>query len=326
MITNYKTIPKMQKSQNNHLTMHLSTQVVMNETGATLDAITAYPTTKASLDNSVAKEQAIANSQESAKRNSTSARDYAKNAAGEFILDLSRKQSAFAIVKGNRTLLDKVRFNANTVNRSSDNKLLLIFDTLLACANENGENLVEYGVTEQFLSDGGDLRENLITEMKNLLLSITGQKQFTAQLKQQFKVTEATLRTIDAMFETIRTSDPVSWRMYRNARLLKKTGNIKLSAKGKVIDAETRLPLPKAKLQLTNGDSKALAAGSELTKTVKFAGLKGGFQLRSMATGTYEFLASYSGYADQLVTAYINEGVLTNIEIPLTKIGPPANS
>ena len=311
----------MKKTQSAHLTMHLKNQVVQNENAGKFELFTAYPALKSAIDKSIGEEQALANSQETRMRNSTSAKNFAKSAACEYVIDLYKKVTAFAIVSGNRTLLDRVKFTPSKVKKSSDNKLVLIMETVLSTAGDNLENVLEYGVTEDFLSEGTNLLENLKAEMQNLLLSNSEQKQFTVQLEQQFKTTDASLVTLDAMVETMRKSDPAFHRLYWNARKINKTATTKLSVWGKVFDAATNAYLTKAKISVRNyNNSKALTTGPELTKNVKFTGTGGGFQLKSLATGTYLFNVSYAGYADQQVTVHINEGVLTRVEIALTKI------
>ena len=110
------------------------------------------------------------------------------------------------------------------------------------------------------------------------------------------------------------------YRLYRNARRKRKSSKIKLSAIGRVIDSSTKMPLSKAKIQIEEYNSTKAASGSDLSKNVKFSGVSGKFQLKSLATGTYLIRTTYAGYADQESIVHINEGVLTRIEIPLTKL------
>ncbi len=65
---------------------------------------------------------------------------------------------------------------------------------------------------------------------------------------------------------------------------------------------------------------KSLTSGPDLSKTVKIKSASGGFQLKSLPTGTYIFRVSYAGYTDQEITVYINEGVLSRVDMPLSKI------
>jgi hypothetical protein len=313
----------MQKTKNSHLTMHLSSQVVLNENEESFDSFTAYPEKKESFDNGVSAEQSLANSLESRKRNSAAAKTIAKDLAAEYISDLKSKVSAYAVVSKNQALLNNVRFTPSKIRRSSDNEFVFIFETVLASAVENNESVEEYGVSAKLISEGNVLLANLKTEMQNLLLSKIDQKQFTTQLNKQFRATDAVLQTVDAMVETMRVSNPVLYRKYRDARRKKRTATAKLSVIGIIIDAETRLPLPKAKINLQNSNSsKAASGGSDLAKNVKIAGAKGGFRLKSMTAGSYLFVGSYFGYTDLEVLVHINEGILTRVEIPLTKLNP----
>jgi hypothetical protein len=311
----------MKKEQNYQLTMHLNTRTVLNENAVKFEAITAYPNLKANTDTSIDTEQELAYNQELLKHNSTAAKNFARKAAGEFFLDLASKVRAYAIVKGDITLQDKVKINVSVIRRSSDNTLVLIFETVLDCAGEILAGLADYGVTEQTLNSGAGLLETFKSEMQNLSLSKIEQKQITVQLEKQFKTTDALLKPIDAMVETMQQSDPVMYRLYWNARTIKKTASNKLSASGKVFDSVTNQPLPGAIMRIESAEStKSLASGPDLSKTVKIKSAGGGFQLRSLPTGTYLFKVTYAGYADQEATVYINEGVLTKVEMPLSKI------
>jgi len=316
----------MQMYQFNQLTMHSTLLGVLDENEVKFDLFPAYPAVKSALGISIAEEYSLAGLQESSKRNSIAARDLAKGVAVEFIIDLSGKVSALATFTDNMTLLDTVRFCASKVKRFSDNKLVLFFGTIMNSANENKVKALDFGVTDQMLSDGVEILAKLKTEMLNLRLSNVGQKQLTEQLKKQFAVTRSSLRIIDSMIETFRLSDPVLHRSCQNARKIKNLGGTKLSAWGKVFDADTKLPLPKAKISVVSYDSSKSLSGADLVKNVKIAGALGGFRLKSLATGTYIFKVSYAGYADQEVTVHINQGILTRVEIALTKLGTEAGN
>lgn len=313
----------MKKSQNNHLTMQLSSRMVLNENETKFETFTAYPDLKEAIDEGITAEQTLASNQETRLRNSSAAKNQSKDAACEYAIDLSRKVKAFAVVKGNKTLLDQVKYTISKLKRTPDNKLVRILESVLAIAAENIEGIEEYGVTQQFLTRGNALLESLKSEIENFLICKAEQKQFTAQLGKQIKSTNLLFRTLDAMVETMRLSDPAFYMLYRNARTIKKSSNSKISAIGKAIDAETGLPLPNATISIQLADNaKSLTSGADLVKNVKRTSSLGGFQFKSLATGTYIVTVSYAGYADQQVIVHINEGVLSRFEIPLTKIQP----
>ena len=256
--------------------MHLGAQVVLNENESKFDSFTTFSDTKVDFDSNIVEEQSLAYHQQLRKRTSTAAKKLIRINAGDYIVDLSRKICVYALVAEDESLLRQIRFNHSTIKRSTDNKLVLIFDTVLGYAISNKASLVQYGVTPLLLSRGTQLFANLKTEMQNVLLSKAEQKQFTAQLKQQLKTTDSAFVTIDAMVESMRKDDPAFYRLYSNARRKLKTGKTSLSVKGKVIDAITLLPLRKAKLML-----KSFAVGNDmapvpvLSQTPKFTGVKG---------------------------------------------------
>jgi len=311
----------MLKHLNNQLTSHQTSEVVLDENEVKLESFTAYPAIKETLTQSIAEERSLFGRHETLKTNSVEARDQERSTAVEYIVDLASREYSFAYVTKNQTLLNSVRFPVSKVNRFSDNKIVVTLENLLATANENKQQVLEYGVTVQMLTKGTTILANLKTEVQNFRTCKVGLKQLTGQLKNQFSVTNSIFRTIDTMIQTMRYSDPVFHSTYRTARRTMNTGVTKLSAMGKVFDAATGLPLPKAKISiLSYNSSKELSSGADLIKNVKIAGALGGFQLKSLATGTYIFRVSYAGYADQEITVHINEGVLTHVEIHMVKL------
>lgn len=161
----------------------------------------------------------------------------------------------------------------------------------LTCAGDNPAALSDYGVTSQTLTAGSGLLNTFKAEMQHLLLCKTEQKQFTVQLEQQLKTTDTELSTVDAMVETMHKSHPVMYRLYWNAGTKKKTGATKLSAKVKVFDSATNIPLngPRMSIVRTDSTKSHTSGGSELVKNVKITLAGGGYQLKSLPTGSYLF-------------------------------------
>lgn len=311
----------MKKEENNQMTMHRNCQSALNENAVQFESIAAYLPAKTKIDESISQEQELANKQEVLKKNSTIAKILAREAAADYILDLASKIMSYALCKGDMTLYEKVKLNKTAIDKSSDNKFVLIMSIELTTAEENLVPLADYNVTAQTISNGKTLLGNFTTEMQKLEDNKIAQKQITVQLNKQLKTTNTLFKPVDAMVETMRKSDPVFYRTYWNSRVVKKTSSTKIAAKGKVFDSVTNLPLPGAIMSIVqyNGNTK-LATGCELVKNVKIKSAGGGFQLKSLPTGTYLFKITYAGYTDQESIVYVNEGVLTKVEMPLTKI------
>jgi hypothetical protein len=123
------------------------------------------------------------------------------------------------------------------------------------------------------------------------------------------------------MVENKRVGDPAWYSLYWTTRAMDHSPVSHVSAKGKVYDAVTNQPLPGCILtvcKIENG--KTLTSGAELMKTAKVKSAGGGFDLKSLTTGDYLFKVTYAGFVDQEVIVYINESVLTRVDLPLSKI------
>jgi hypothetical protein len=311
----------MRKEQNYQLTMHHNTQSVCKENAALLETISAYMDAKLKIDNSISREEELASQQEALKKTSTTPKSLSRVAAGDAILDLSSKLMSYALSNGNMALYESVKLNKTTLEKSPDNVFELICGNIMSYAQENLEALADYSVTEQTITDDTALLNTFRNEMQKLADNKIALTEVTAQLEMQIKTTNQDLKTVDAMVNSMRQSQPAFYSTYWNARTIKKSGGAKVAAKGKVFDSVTKLPMPGAIMSIVpyNGTAK-LAAGSDLAKNVKIKSAGGGFQLKSLPTGTYLFTVTYAGYADQETIVYINEGVLTQVEMPLTKI------
>jgi hypothetical protein len=192
---------------------------------------------------------------------------------------------------------------------------------ILSTAQDNIVALADYNVTAQTITEGNQLLENFNTEIQKIEDNKNALKQITGLLNGQIKITNRFFKPVDAMVESMRKSNWAFYCYYWNARTIKKAGGAKIAAKGKVFDSVTKLPMPGALMSIVpyNGNTK-LAAGPDLVKNVKIKSAGGGFQLKSLPTGTYLFKVTYAGYADQETIVYINEGVLTKVEMALIKI------
>jgi hypothetical protein len=311
----------MRKEQNYQITMHHNTQSACKENAALLETIIAYVDAKLKIDNSISREQDLASQQEALKKTSTIPKSLARGAAADAVLDLSSKLMSYALAKGDMTLYGSVKLTKTALKKSPDNVFELICGNIIISAQDNVESLADYNVTEETIADVIALLENFRNEMQKLEDIKIALIEVTAQLSKQIKTTNQYLKTVDAMVNSMRQSQPVFFSIYWNARSIKKSGGTKVVFKGKVYDSVTSQPLPGTLVTVSQvSNSKALTSGADLVKIVKIKSAGGGFQLKSLPIGNYLVTASYFGYADYQVPAYVNDGVLTIVELPLTKV------
>jgi hypothetical protein len=312
----------MKKVQNNRHNMHLATQSVLNKNAARLITISGYPELKAKLDDSIAKEDELDAEQYAHKNYRALPKNLARKAAGDYALDLVSKLSSLALINRNYTLLEEVKLTATGISRRSDISLVLTIQNVITLANENLAALACYGVTAETLSKGTALLGVYETERAQLAkikIELTG---LTQQLEKQLRATLAEIHIVDGIIESMRLSDPQLYNSYWIARAKQNSACTKVSVKGRVFEAETGEPLQGAILTVERAtDSNPQTAGNEPVRKIRIRSSNGWFQFKLFTSGAYIFKVSYYGCIAREFTVYFNEGVLTHVELPLTRIG-----
>ena len=231
--------------------------------------------------------------------------------------DTSRKLTAYAKVTHNFTLAAEVKYTETDLKRCSDlllrDSVQIIFDK----AQDILEELADYGIkpeTQEDLAINISSFNNVITAPR---LGTTTKSQATKKLLELFKEADTTLQNLDAIVEIIRTSDPNFYNGYRSARKIITKGNTKLAAKGTVTDAQSGEPVKGVVISFVI-DGQTNRSAPEL---IKKSAAKGGFMVKALPVGTYHVSLKKSGYVEQQVIAYINEGDLTVIDVALVRNG-----
>ena len=165
-------------------------------------------------------------------------------------------------------------------------------------AQDNLAQLADRKITAQTFIDDRTLFENFVTERKIFVDTRREHSEVIAQLAKQIKTTNFDLKFINSIIDPLRASQPVVAGDYWKARNLRKPIGSKIVFNGKVFDSATNQPLPGSVISIVRTDNtKALTTGADLVKNVKIRSAGGGFQLKSLPTGTYLFTVTYAGYA-----------------------------
>jgi hypothetical protein len=263
----------------------------------------------------------LAKAQDELQHASVAPKNAAREAASMPIFQLANIIGSMAYATGNILLAEKVEITFTDLKRMSNGELVNRFSTILNAGAENLPALITYGVTQEILTANTALLSTYEAEIKKQAQRILDLKEVTKQIKKQFKACDSLLKPFDKMVEASRVSDPVWYSLYQSARTIKYSSGSHVSVKAKVFDAETNQPLQGAIIEYSKIENgKALTSGADLVKVVKVKSAGGGVDLKSFATGAYLFTVSYAGRADQQTTVYVNEGVLTRVDFPLSKI------
>jgi uncharacterized protein (UPF0147 family) len=321
MFHNLKKSTIMEKLLDYQMDMHTNVLGVCNKNQALLATILVYVASKLKLDTNVANENELAALLAKLDQNTAVPKNLARTAASTVFLDLSINLSSYAWNKGDMKLYFEVKFTKTLFKTFSDSEFVRICGNLLTTAGEYIEELADRNITEQTLTDDSALLEDFVSQRQIYVDTRRAHYEATAQLKKQIKTTNFDLKSIDTIIDSLSQSQPVVASDYWKARNMPVPTGSKLVFKGKAYDAVTNQPLPGTFVTITQvSNTKALSTGPDLVKNVKIKSAGGGFQLKSLPNGNYLVTASYYGYADYQVLAYVNEGVLTIVELPLTRV------
>jgi hypothetical protein len=311
----------MKKVQYNRHNMHLAAQTVLNKNAVKLLSIAEYPELKAKIDKSIAKEVELDAEQFAHKSYRALPKNLARKAAGDYALDLASKLSSFALINRNYRLQEEAKLTATEISRHPDLSLVFTIQNIITLANENLAALAGYGVTAETLSKGTALLgvyENEISQLAKIKNELTV---LTQLLEKQLRATLAEIHIVDGIIESMRVSDPALYDSYWNARAKRNSACTKVSVKGRVFEAETDKSLPGAILIVERAtDNKPQTAGTEPVRKIRIRSSKGRFRFKLLTSGTYLFKVSYCGCIAREFTVYFNEGVLTHVELPLSRI------
>lgn len=239
-----------------------------------------------------------------------------------FGADTARKLMAYAKLTKNQKLLKEISFTESSLSRMPDTTLAQATQLIYDRAQTHLNSLTAYLIT----ADTQTALLQAINAYKAALsaprLDTTSLVQTTKQLADLFKTGDAALGDMDAIVEIIRTSQPIFYAGYKAARKVVDTGIGKLSVKGLVSDAQTSAPIKGVSVSFAlDGDvMKAAATGETGAVLVKKTADKGGFNVTSLAAGTYKVTLKKAGYAEQIVTVYVNDGEMTMMDFKLAKL------
>jgi hypothetical protein len=311
----------MKKAQNNRHNMHLATQTVLNKNAGRLITIAGYPELKAKIDDSIAKEDALDAEQYAHKSYRALPKNLARKAACEYALDLASKLSSLALITGNYTLLGDAKLTATEISRCSDLSLVFTIRNLITLANENLAALAGYGVTSETLLKGNALIGIFETEISQLAKVKNELTTLTQMLEKQLRATLSEIHIVDGIIESMRVSDPKLYDSYWLARAKRNSACTRVSIKGRVFEEVTNMPLPGAILTVVHTDAgNTQPVAGEPVRKIRIRSEKGGFRFKLLASGGYIFKVTYYGCTPYETTVYFNEGVLTKVELPLSKI------
>jgi hypothetical protein len=236
-------------------------------------------------------------------------------------MDVSRKVVAYATIVDNTVLLNEVNYSETDLRISADTILRDRCQVIYDRANANVAVLAAYGVTAAIVANLLNALNAYTVSIPKPRLGITDKKKATEQLVLLLKEVDDNLAKIDVLVEIVRVTQANFYNEYKNVRKIIATGGGSLSVKGKITDAASGAGVKGATVSFAaDASSNTAKVGSGSAPKVKKSADRGGFNIKSLAEGSYNVTISKPGYKDAVVMVHVTDGALSVMDVALEKV------
>lgn len=227
------------------------------------------------------------------------------------IEEISVKCRAYATVSEDVAFLSLIKFTRTSVLRMADADLVKTAETLHANVLPKLALVADYDLEQAELDELLTLKDDFLAIYTQPKGKIKETKILTSSLGSLFAKADKLLLKVDALVLSVQKKEPAFVDEYFKKRTIAKTAKRKLALQFAVINDATGEPLPKAKINI------AAKSGADLTKVVKRSGAQGMITAKNMADGEYEYTVEYNGLQKETGTFFVNNGVMTRVEVRL---------
>jgi hypothetical protein len=303
----------------NRNTMHVSSQSCLNANADKLTMLPDYPEIKAAFDANLMETGKLLGEQSMDKRGATMEKKTEKAGLVGILMKISRYVVAYATSKELYDLLQKMKLAQSKLDKTADTTLKDKADEILRLTKENLAAVLPYGLTSDMLTDMQEKIDSYFAVVPKPKLTRKRSGELRKEIAQRQKQSDALLVKIDALVATLKDTEPMFCGTYAGARKLGNEGIRHIALKVQVNEAGSGAGISKAMLELAQQAAAGMKAGTDLMKSVKFTGGKGGSLTKSLESGTYLLTVSKAGYVTQTVTVYVTAGEMTGVVVALVK-------
>lgn len=310
----------MTSQQEDRLSMYLTFKDYQAPHTSITDGLPNYLENSTIFLDTIPQIQSIWEQQKLSKKGVTDSKNQLKETLIVLTADYARKLGAYAKFTNNAKLAQQVKFSEGKLRQVADTAVKNYGQIVYDLAQPLVGSLTQYGITDETQAALADA----ITAYNDSIGKPGAERsegtQITKQLATLFKTADTALENMDAAVEIVRLTEVNFYNGYKSARKVIETGGGSLSVKGLVTDAQTGSPLKGVTVSfaLDGGMAKAATTTTE-PELVKKTAEKGGFNVKSLTSGTYQVTLKKVGYADQVATISVNDGEMTELKISLVK-------
>ena len=293
------------------LRMYIAISILLKENPAILAKLPNGTKLLTALDNAIADIQANnLRQQESDAILREQLEELHKNLVNN-IIATSRKMQAFADSKKSNALLKDIKFTKTDLANISDIELVQIAKKLHETVNLYLAELEKYELdaeTQKTLLADITIYETTAPKLDNWQRD---QKEITNILRINYKTADEIVSSIDKQVEIVHDSEPEFYKKYKTTRKVDVPADV-VQLVAKITDAESGAGVPNATVTFTLNDSTA-------EPIVKQTAEKGGFQIKTIASGIYTVKIQKIGYQTQTLTITLPGDEPYSLDVKLVK-------
>ena len=293
------------------LRMYIALSILLKENPAILAKLPNGTKLLTALDNAIADIQANnLRQQESDRILREQLEELRKNLVNNIIVT-SRKMQALADDKKSNALLKDIKFTKTDLANISDIELVQIAKKLHETVNLYLAELEKYELdaeTQKTLLADITIYETTAPKLDNWQRD---QKEITNILRINYKTADEIVSSIDKQVEIVHDSEPEFYKKYKTTRKVDVPADV-VQLVAKITDAERGAGVPNATVTFTLNDSTA-------ESIVKQTAEKGGFQIKTIASGIYTVKIQKIGYQTQTLTITLPGDEPYSLNVKLVK-------
>jgi hypothetical protein len=303
----------MNSKNENKISMWLVLIAFLQENTGTTDSLPGFATLFASLSGTTEQAMAIMNSLGVVTKGYAKDKQRVKDLLVLKTAELAGMIRAYAVIEGNVLLEQQMKISKSTLALMRDTVLAAKAQEILDKGNELAELVASYGATEEVLGALSTLIGQYNASLTQPRTGIDNHKRTNEELTATVATGDATIKKMDALMEILRYSNERFYSDYWTRRKVIATGRTR-SLQIWIVDDSTGQPIGKAKVMVKS------AAGSDLAKNVKVAGVQGGVAINNLASGEYLYEVSFGGYGTETGSFFINDSTMTEVMVRMKRV------
>lgn len=238
----------------------------------------------------------------------TNQKNNLRNALTSLALQVSDRIYAYGLVAKVEEIISKAKLTENSFIREKDTTIAGTVDKIIVLGTKYLDQLLPYEVDQNLLDSLDDAKTAYLTFLGTQSEIRKKAKDATDDLAEAFANVKIEVAKMDSLINVFEGAHPDFVSEYWLNREVPDPPTLPLAISGKVIDAQSKLPLYRAKIVLQE------------TQQERTSSEKGGFRYQNSPDGLLHLEVSIPNYISRIVEVEKMPGITSKVVIEMDKI------